>query len=134
MRVSGPNRKRGGLFARQCWRPSAHFQESQHAGVTEPQDQAEKGKIKNVRQCLDRTEHRTREKRKKGKNTKKASSCVKNDESGTKDPWKSGTKAYTNDEGTETIYRTTKEDTVHGTMETKDGNSNVALKSVTCDK
>ena len=45
LRVSGPNRKRGGLFARQCWRPSAHFQESQHAGVTEPQDQAEKGKI-----------------------------------------------------------------------------------------
>ena len=52
-------------------------------------------------------ERRTREKREK-KNTKKASQYVKNDESGTKDPWKSRTKAYRNDEGTEKIYRTTK--------------------------
>jgi len=40
-------------IACQCRRPSADFQESQHAGVTEPQDQAEKGKLKDVIQCLD---------------------------------------------------------------------------------
>ena len=56
---------RGGLFARQCRRPSADFQQSQHAGVTEPQVRLNRGKVKDVRQCLDRTERRTREAKEK---------------------------------------------------------------------